>query len=304
MIKDKSAVQLAYLSLAAICIIWGTTYTMIKVAVAEFSPFLLAGLRQSFAGLVLLLGAWAFKLWKPVSRKYLIQQSVTGGMMIAGGNGFITWGLQYVSSGLSAVIGSLTPILVALITLLWHKTGERLNWLMGIGVLVGFAGLSLIFHEGWQDFAKPEYRWGIAGSFASCLTWSIGTVMAKHFNDVEASPVVTSGIQISAAGLILLLSSLFLEPQSHLGTSVQSWLALAYLILIGSALAFSLYTYTLKHLNATVSSLYTYINPLVAIFLGWAFLHEKVTPIELSGMVVTIVGVYLVNRGSSVGDRE
>ncbi len=303
MTKGKSAVQLAYLSLAAICIIWGTTYPVIKVALAEFSPFLLAGLRQTTAGLLLLAGALWFNHRKPISRKYLIQQSLTGIMMIAGGNGFITWGLQYVSSGLSAVIGSLTPMMVALITLFWHKTGERLNWLMGLGVMVGFAGLSLIFHEGWQDFAKPEYRWGIAGCFASCLTWSIGTVMAKHYNDAAISPVLTSAIQISAAGLTLLGSSLFLEPEPQIGKSVQSWLALAYLVLIGSALAFSLYTFTLKHLNATVSSLYTYINPIVAILLGWAFLHERVTPIEMVGMLVTIAGVYLVGRGDKRAEQ-
>jgi drug/metabolite transporter (DMT)-like permease len=300
MTKPKSAITLAYLCLAAICIIWGTTYTAIKIAVTEFSPFLLAGIRQGMAGLLLLAGARVFKLWQPVNKAYLVRQALTGGMMIAGGNGFITWGLQYVSSGLSAVIGSLTPVVVAIITILWKGQNERFHWLMGFGVLVGFVGLSLIFHDGWKDFANPDYRWGIAGCFASCLTWSIGTVMAKRFNDMSASPVMTSGIQVTSGGIVLLLASLFLEPSAHLGSSMISWLSLVYLIVIGSALAFSLYTFVLKHLDATVSSLYTYVNPIVAIILGWAFLHEKVTWIELIGMLITLFGVYLVNRGSAL----
>jgi drug/metabolite transporter (DMT)-like permease len=300
MTKDKSAIKLAYLSLAAICIIWGTTYPAIKIAVTEFSPFLLAGIRQAMAGLLLLAGARIFKLWKPVSRAYLIRQAITGGFMIAGGNGFITWGLQYVSSGLSAVIGSLTPLVVALLSLIWQRSDERFHWLTGLGVIVGFGGLSLIFHEGWSDLTNPDYRLGIAGCFASCFTWSLGTVMAKHYNDVHASPVMTSGIQVTSGGIMLLAISLFLEPYPHLGTSLIAWLSLLYLILIGSALAFSLYTFTLKHLNATVSSLYTYINPIVAILLGWFFLHERVTMIELVGMLITLVGVYLANRGSAL----
>ena len=295
--QPKDPIYLAWLSLAAICVIWGTTYTLIKVGVSEFSPYLMAGIRQTGAGVLLLLWARISGVLRPASTAYLLKQATAGLFMIAGGNGLITWGMQYVSSGLSAVIGSLTPVVVALISLIWQDK-EKMHWLTILGVLVGFGGLSLIFHEGFADFSRSEYRWGIAACFGSCLTWSIGTVMAKRFNQDDFSPVVNAGFQILSGGLALLLISLIFEPDAHLGQSWQTWGALVYLTLIGSALAFSLYMFTLKHLDATVSSLYTYINPIVAIVLGWAFLSEHLSIYEVIGIGITILGVFLVNRGS------
>lgn len=287
----------AYLALAAICIIWGTTYTAIKFAVRDFPPYLLAGIRQTSAGVLLLgLACAGGKLIWP-GRQYAMRQALTGLATITGGNGFITWGMQYVSSGLAAIIGSLTPVMVVLISLAW-RSPERINARMIAGVLMGFGGLGIIFNDGWQDFIKPEYRWGIAGCFASCFTWSLGTVMAKRWNSPDVPPLLNAGLQITAGGLGGLVLS-FLFDQSHtIHHTVESWLSMLYLIAIGSALAFTLYMYALKHLSATVSSLYTYINPLVAILLGWALLGESLTLGTIAGMSVTITGVWLVNSGS------
>lgn len=288
----------AYLALAAICIIWGTTYTAIKLAVRDFPPFMLVGIRQTSAGLLLLGLAIASGKTAVPDRKYLLRQAITGLATITGGNGFITWGMQYVSSGVASIIGSLTPVVVVLINLGWRGT-EKINARVIAGVALGFGGLALIFHEGWQDFLKPEYRWGIAGCFASCFTWSLGTVMAKRWNSSDVSPLMNAGLQITAGGLGgLVLSALF--DQSHtINHTSEGWFSVIYLITIGSALAFTLYMYALKHLSATVSSLYTYINPSVAIILGWALLGESLSPTEGIGMAVTIAGVWLVNSGQS-----
>jgi drug/metabolite transporter (DMT)-like permease len=286
----------AYLALAAICIIWGTTYTAIKFAVRDFPPYLLVGIRQTVAGLLLLGLALASGKAKPLSGQYVTRQSLTGLATITGGNGFITWGMQYVSSGLAAIIGSLTPVVIVLISLFWRGS-ERINTLVVAGVLLGFGGLGLIFSDGWQDFLKPEYRWGIAGCFGSCLTWSLGTVMAKQWNSPDVSPLLNAGLQITAGGLGGLVLSLFFDKSHAIHHTAESWLSMIYLIVVGSALAFSLYMYALKHLSATVSSLYTYINPIVAILLGWALLGERLTLEIIVGMAVTIAGVWLVNRG-------
>lgn len=287
----------AYLALAAICIIWGTTYTAIKYAVRDFPPYLLVGIRQTSAGLLLLALALASgKLLWP-GRKYALRQALTGVATITGGNGFITWGMQYVSSGLAAIIGSLTPVMVVLISLAW-RSPERINTRMIAGVLMGFGGLGIIFNDGWQDLLKPEYRWGIAGCFASCFTWSLGTVMAKRWNSPEVPPLLNAGMQITAGGLGGLVLSLLFDKDHTIHHTAESWLSMLYLITIGSALAFTFYMYALKHLSATVSSLYTYINPLVAILLGWALLGESLTPGTILGMTVTITGVWLVNRGA------
>lgn len=286
----------AYLALAAICIIWGTTYTAIKEAVRDFPPFLLVGLRQTSAGLLLLF--WAYVRGKLVwpGRKYVSRQMLTGLATITGGNGFITWGMQYVSSGLASIIGSLTPVVVVIITSVW-KGADRINGRTIAGVLLGFGGLALIFKQGWADFSRPEYSWGIAGCFASCFTWSLGTVMAKHWNSPDVSPLVNAGLQITSGGLGGIVLSILLDKNWHIHHTVIGWTSLLYLVLVGSAVAFTLYMFVLKHLSATISSLYTYINPIVAILLGWAILGERLTPWIAMGMIITIFGVWLVNSG-------
>ncbi|MEO6758260.1 MAG: EamA family transporter [Saprospiraceae bacterium] len=303
--------RLAYLALGAICIIWGTTYTAIKFAVRDFPPFLLVGMRQTIAGSLLLALAFFNYRWKtaraipdpqmsalpnPVNRAYIFRQILTGLCTITGGNGFITWGIQYVSTGLASLIGSLTPVFVVFISLSWRST-ERITKRTLAGVLLGFGGLALIFSHGLQDFLNPEYSWGIAGCFASCFTWSMGTVMAKRWNSPDVSALFNAGLQVTAGGLGGLVLSALLDTSHTIHATPTGWLAIIYLILIGSALAFTLYMYALKHLSATVTSLYTYINPTVAILLGWLFLGEILTIWELLGMSVTIAGVWLVNTG-------
>lgn len=287
----------AYLALAAICIIWGTTYTAIKLAVRDFPPYLLVGIRQTSAGLLLLGVAIASGSFRKLpDSRYVARQTITGLATITGGNGFITWGMQYVSSGLAAIIGSLTPVIVVFINLAWRGS-ERINSRVLAGVMLGFGGLALIFSDGWQDFLKPGYRWGIAGCFSSCLTWSLGTVMAKRWNAPEVPPLLNAGLQITAGGLGGLVLSFLLDKTHSIHHTVEGWLSVVYLITVGSALAFTLYMFALKHLSATVSSLYTYINPTVAIILGWIFLGESLTLWEGFGMLVTIAGVWLVNSG-------
>jgi drug/metabolite transporter (DMT)-like permease len=293
-----SATRRAYLALALICIVWGTTYTAIKYAIVDFPPFLLVGIRQTAAGLLLLVLAFGSGKILIPNRRYILLQSITGLATITGGNGFVTWGMQYVSSGLAAIIGSLTPVMVVLISLAWHGK-ERIHTRMVLGVLLGFGGLALIFREGWQDFIRPEYRWGIAGCFASCITWSLGTVMAKLWNAHGVSPLLNAGLQITAGGLGGFVMSFFFDTSHTIHHTTQGWISVAYLAIIGSALAFTLYMFALKHLSATITSLYTYINPVVAILLGWALLGESLTAWEVAGMACTILGVWIVNSKRS-----
>lgn len=293
-LHPMSATQRAYLALALICIIWGTTYTAIKYALLDFPPYLMVGIRQTAAGFLLLgLAISTGKTLIP-SRRYVWVQALTGLATITGGNGFITWGLQYVSSGLAAIIGSLTPVLVVLISLAWQG-GERVHRRMWVGVLFGFGGLALIFREGWQDFIQPEYRWGIAACFGSCFTWSLGTVMAKQWNAPGVSPLLNAGLQITAGGLGAFVLSACFDNDYTINHTLKGWLSITYLALIGSALAFTMYMFVLKHLSATISSLYTYINPVVAILLGWALLGESLSAWEVLGMALTILGVWIVN---------
>ena len=286
----------AYLALGVICIVWGTTYTAIKFAIHDFPPFMMAGLRQTAGGLLLLGIAMAKRKIQIPDRQYVWKQSLTGIFTITGGNGLITWGMQFVSSGLSAIIGALTPVVVVLINLAW-RGGERPSGQILAGVILGFAGLGVIFQNGWQDFLNPDYRLGILACFGSCFTWSLGTVMAKRYNAPGTSPLLNAGLQVTAGGLGALILSALFDPAWTNAPSPEAWLALGYLALIGSALAFTLYMFALQHLSATVSSLYTYINPIVAVLLGWLLLGEQMSASIALGMSVTITGIWLVNSG-------
>jgi drug/metabolite transporter (DMT)-like permease len=294
--KTRNPITLAYLALGAICILWSTTYLGIKYAIRDFPPYLLVGIRQTSAGLILLAWAYAAGKAQKVETKYLLRQSLTGLATITGGNGFITWGLQFVSTGISAVIGSLTPVLVVLINLLW-KGSEKVSTSTILGVCLGFGGLGLVFSHGWGDFLNPNYRLGILACFGSCFTWSLGTVLAKRWNSHDISPIFNAGLQITAGGLGGFILSLFFDKTWDINHTKEGWLSVLYLTVIGSSLAFWLYTYVLKHLSATVSSLYTYINPIGATLLGWLFLGESLTIWTGMGMLITIFGVWLVNRG-------
>ncbi len=307
---DMTTTTRAYLSLAAICVIWGTTYTAIKYAVRDFPPFLLVGVRQCAAGMMLILLALLNHRimrrraenqgTRVLTPRYIALQVLTGLFTITGGNGFITWAMQYVPSGLSAVIGALTPVVVVLINMIWQG-GERITNRALAGVLLGFVGLGLIFNDGWSHFLEPNYALGIAGCFASCFSWSLGTVMAKRYNSTAVSPLTNAGIQVAAGGLGGFLLSAFFDTSHTINHTTTGWLSVLYLATIGSALAFTLYMYALKHLSATVSSLYTYINPVVAVLLGWLLLGETLTPFVMGGMGITIVGVWLVNEGMRRG---
>jgi drug/metabolite transporter (DMT)-like permease len=293
--------KLAYLALGLICIIWGTTYTAIKVAVEFFPPYLLVGIRQTGAGVLILLMAWltgALAKARPyLTGSYLGKQVLAGVIMITGGNGLVTFGMQYVSSGIAAVIGALVPVMVLLINMVWYRKGERTSAYTISGVLLGFAGLGFVFHHGWADFTNPDYRWGILGCFGSCFTWSMGTVIAKRINKSDVKPIVNAGFQILAGGLGGFVMSLFFDQNHTIQHTCAGWGATIYLIVIGSALAFSLYMFVLSQMSAAAASIYTYINPAVAVFLGWLLLHEPLHVFQVVGMCITLCGVWLVNKG-------
>jgi drug/metabolite transporter (DMT)-like permease len=293
----------AYLALGAICIIWGTTYTAIKYAVLDFPPFLMVGIRQTAAGVLLLAMAFYQGKGAALDRQYVLRQAITGLATITGGNGFITWGMQYISSGIAAIIGSLTPVMVVIFTVMW-KSPDKVNTRMVLGVLLGFGGLGVIFNHGWADFIRPEYRWGVAACLLSCCTWSLGTVMAKRWNSPDVSPLLNAGIQISAGGLGGFVLSVLFDKNWEIRHSTLGWASMVYLTIIGSALAFTMYMFVLKHLSATVSSLYTYINPIVALLLGWLLLGEILTIWIAIGMSITITGVWLVNSGAFAAMRK
>ncbi len=286
---------LPYLALAAVCIIWGTTYLALRIAVANFPPFLFTAIRQVAAGLILL--AFTFTIAKAAfpTREQLLQQAIAGFFMISLGNGLVAWGEVYIPSGVAAIICSLVPVLVIILNILVHKE-EKPNLPIIGGVLLGLVGIVIIFSEDIASFSSPEYVGGIVAVFVATLAWAGSSIWIKR-KHIKNDPFVSAGLQMFFGGLWLVPFIFAFEDFGNLVWSGEVVWALLYLVAIGSVVAYACYAYALKHLPMTVVSLYAYINPLVAIILGWWVLDEALNGKIWFAMILTITGIYVVNKG-------
>lgn len=215
--------------------------------------------------------------------------------MITCGNGLVSWAEVFVPSGLAAIICSTMPVMVILINLSINRT-EMPNWIIGIGVAAGLAGIILVFSEFLADFANPNYRLGIILIFVATLTWAVGSILTKRTIH-DSNPFLNAGLQMFFGGFFCLPFSFAFDDLNHIVFSSEVSFALGYLIVFGSIMAFSMYAYTLSKLPITIASLYSYVNPLVAVVLGWFVLQEKLNLKIGIAFLVTVTGIYLVNYG-------
>ena len=207
-------------------------------------------------------------------------------------NGLSTWGVQYISSGLGAIIGAIFPLWIVIITLFG---GSRLPQKALLGMVMGFGGVCIIFYDHLKDFLKPDFSFGILLSVIATISWAFGTVYTKK-HAVNFNPYFSLGLQ-------MLISSMALYTVSYsTGNTVSiaaipanAWWAILYLVVIGSVLTFIAFIYSLQRLPTSLASLYAYTNPIVAVLLGVIIFHEKLNIYVAVGGAVTIAGVYLVN---------
>jgi len=273
-----------------------------RIGVREFPPFLFAGLRQFIAGFVLI----AYLIWIKKSKfpswGNIARQAIGGFLMITLGNGLVTWAEVYVPSGVAAIICSFMPVWVVLINLTINRS-ELPNGLIVFGVLTGLGGIILVFNENLADFVNSNYLWGIAFIFIASLTWALGSVIIKRSSD-GSNPFFNAGLQMLFGGLWCFAFSLLFDDLSSVQITARVWFSLAYLIVVGSVAAFAMYVYSLTQLPVTIASLYSYVNPLVAVILGWMVLGEKLNLKMGVAIVVTAVGIYLVNRGYQLKSQK
>jgi drug/metabolite transporter (DMT)-like permease len=285
----------AIFALVMVCFFWGTTWIAAKQGVKHMPSIQMAGMRQLFGGICYI----AFFLYKgtalPKGREWwpILILSFLNFML---SNALSTWGVQYISAGLGSIIGSIFPLWLVIIGL--FSSHSRLNPKVIAGLLLGFAGICVIFYEHLSDFLIPDFRFGIFLSVASTWSWAFGTIYTKK-HAVHFNPYFGLGQQMVISGLTLVSAA-------HLGGAAipleaipwQSWTAIAYLVVFGSVISFIAYLYALQHLPTAQASLYAYINPIVAVLLGAALYGELLTPFILAGVLITLAGVYIVNRAT------
>jgi drug/metabolite transporter (DMT)-like permease len=291
----KKGNLLAYLCLAAISIIWGTTFLVMRIGVTQFPPFLFAAIRQITAGSLLCGFLLLIKGDKLPSLSTLRIQAFRGFLLITCGNGLVSWAEVVVTSGLAAIICSTLPVMVILINLSINRN-ERPTPTIVIGSLIGLGGIVLIFSEFLSDFINPRYQIGILLIFIATLAWGIGSILTKRTIQ-NSNPFLNAGLQMLFGGIFCLPFSFAFDDLQHVILSNEVLFALSYLILVGSISAFSMYVYTLSKLPMTIASLYSYINPLVAVVLGWLVLDEKLNLKIGIAFLITVAGIYLVNYG-------
>ncbi len=286
----------AYLALAVVCIVWGTTYFALRIGVETFPPFLFSAIRQIIAGIILLAGLKLTGNLK-FSKSDILHQSIPGVLMIALGNGVIGWSERYIPSGLAALIASILPVYIVVINYMSGADKRKPNSSIIIGLLLGCLGIILMFRDNLKDLVKPEYLTGMLVAFFSCLAWASGSVYSKHRSS-KGNILSNAALQIFTGGIALIIMSLFLDDYSELQiiTPESIW-ALAYLTIFGSILAYSCFVYALAKLPIGVASLYAYINPFIALLLGYLFLNESITWITALALIAALSGIYCINKG-------
>lgn len=290
----KRDLRRAYIALAIVSFFWGTTYLASKISALHIPGFFVAGVRQFISGLILVVYFKAIGFKWP-DKKSLTYITIQGVLLLCISNGLFTWALEYIPSGLAAIIGGLMPLFVALFSVLFLRFAKFTLWMV-VGLLVGFGGIATIFYEHLQDLIDAKFALGICLSLTAVISWSFGTVYAsQHKPTIHL--LFSVGLQMLIAGIIMLTISGFSGNYINLvNANTDALLSLLYLIIIGSLLTYSAYVFAVSKLPPTQVSIYAFINPIVAIVLGWLWLHEKITINVITGTLITLAGVYLVNR--------
>lgn len=289
---------LPYIALGAICLIWGTTFLVLRIAVLHFPPFLFVTIRQLLAGI--LLAGFMLASGKAVlpAKSDIVRQAIAGFFMISLGNGLVAWAEVLIPSGVAAILCSLMPVAVILINVSINKE-ERPTVPIIAGVLVGLLGIMMIFQEHLAEFSNLEYQVGIFLIIVAVISWAGGSVwLKKRGNDGNA--FLNAGLQMFFGGIWLIPGALLFDDLTAIHWSAEAAYSLLYLVLIGSVVAYACYSYVLRKLPMTIVSLYAYVNPIVAVLLGWIVLDEKLTLKIGIAILITVAGIYIVNKGYQI----
>jgi drug/metabolite transporter (DMT)-like permease len=282
------------LAFAAIYIIWGSTYLAIRYAVETIPPLMMIGARSLSAGIILYFIS-RIKSREKIQRENILPLLTIGALFFLIGHGLLAWAQQYVPSGTAAVLVSSEPLWIIGIEWFFLKDIR----VKGRGVAALFLGFGAIVYliVSTSGAATSDSNFVASALIVVCtLSWGAGAVYSRVAN-VPKSPVLSSGMELIFGGVLVLIASFIIGEPSHFHisqVSLKSLLALLYLIIFGSVIAFSAYVWLLGHTSATRISTHTFVNPVIAVLLGWLIANEQITASLLVATVFIIIAVYLV----------
>ena len=298
---NRSKVDLL-LAFAAVYLVWGSTYLAIRFGVETIPPFLLGGTRFLAAGVVLAVVSRLRGAPAPRPREWRAA-TVSGVFMVAGGNGLVCWAAQYVPSGLAALLVAAVPLWLVAIARLGPDR-ETASALEVAGLVLGLGGVVLLVSSSGAEIGirGASANQVVAGALvvvAASISWAIGSMYNRRAA-LPQPPLYGTALTMAAGGMVLLLIGLAAGEFGRLSlgdVSLRSWLSLLYLAVMGSIVAFSAYIWLLRKVRPAAVGTYAYVNPVVALFLGWWLANEAFTRPMLAGTVIIVAGVVLVQRG-------
>jgi drug/metabolite transporter (DMT)-like permease len=284
---------LIWLALSAVYVIWGSTYLGIRLAIRTIPPFLMASSRFLIAGAVLY--AWAIRRGeregdRPTWRQWRAA-TIAGGLLLMGGNGGVVWAEQKVPIGIVAIVIAMVPIWMALMD--WLFFGQRLSRWAVLGLMLGFGGLVLLIGGPGHGHLDAV---GVAVAVSGSLCWSAGSLYARRA-PLPRRQLVGTGMEMLAGGALLGLAGLITGEVGRLHPttiSAESLWATAYLVVFGSWVGFASYVWLLRVAPTSLVATYAYVNPVIALFLGWAFLNEALRGRTIVAAAVIVAGVALI----------
>lgn len=293
---------LVIMAFFAIYVIWGSTYLLNKIAVFELEPFMLASCRFTLAGICIFLLAKIMGISLRITKKQLLNTLIAGILFLSVGNGLVVWALRYVDTGFAALEISSQPLIILIMMRILQ--GKKIQPMSVVGVVFGVIGIYLLVSQK-QIIAQEESIVGMIMIFFCMLCWAYASLFVAKA-DLPTNYFVNTGYQMFFAGLILSLMSFGFgeEWSSPLAWSGKVQIAMLLLIFFGSILAFTSFNYLLKAVSPEKVATSTYVNPIVALLLGWYFLDEQITLQSIMAAAILLTGVYFINTKKTLAIFE
>src|SRR5690606_13161169 len=296
--KKSPNTALIVLAFFSIYVIWGSTYLLNKIAVTELPPFMLAAIRFITAGILIFILCRILKINLRITRKQLINTVIAGFLFLTFGNGVVVWGLKYVDSGFAALEISAQPLIILL--LMRMMQGKRIQPMSLVGVVLGIIGIYLLVSQ--KEIINQENSvLGMAMIFLAMLSWAYGSLFVAKA-DLPSNYFVNTGYQMLTGGFMLFIGSvIFGETWSMPDSwSAPTQYSMILLIVFGSIVAFTSFNYLLKVVSPEKVATSTYVNPIIALLLGWYFLNEQITTQSVIAATVLLTGVYFINTSKKL----